>query len=178
MNRRIGPKPRLRLSRVTAVVAASVIVGGAALAWGGRVAWEAYETSGTPACSWQLQVRGTATPAQAGLVRCYLRALAGGDTAGMLAVADYIPPVRITRADLAHSADARAGLAAATFRQNPVDPTSAFVDITYADGTREDDLGLIDMIAMGGSSGWRLVIGTDINPGPSGPPPAEPGPSS
>ena len=163
---------------MTAVVAASVIVGGAALAWGGRVAWEAYETSGTPACSWQLQVRGTATPAQAGLVRCYLRALAGGDTAGLLAVADYIPPVRITRADLAHSADARAGLATATFRQNPVDSTSAFVDITYADGTREDDLGLIDMIAMGGSSGWRLVIGTDINPGPSGPTPSDPGPSS
>lgn len=178
MNRQIGPKPRLRLSRVTAVVAASVIVGGAALAWGGRVAWEAYETSGTPACSWQLQVRGTATPAQAGLVRCYLRALAGGDTAGLLAVADYIPPVRITKADLAHSADARTGLATATFRQNDVDPTSASVDITYADGTREDDLGLIDMIAMEGSPGWRLVIGTDINPGPSGPPPAEPGPSS
>jgi hypothetical protein len=154
------------------------MAGGVALAWGGRAAWEAYETSGTPACSWPLQVRGPATPAQVGLVRCYLRALADGDTAGLLAVADDIPPVRITRGGLAHSADARTGLATATFRQNPVDSTSAFVNITYADGTREDDLGLINMIAMGGSPGWRLAIGTSINPGPPGPPPAEPGPSS
>ena len=162
---------------MTAVVAASVIVGGAALTWGGRAAWEAYETSGTPACSWQLQVRGTATPAQAGLVRCYLRALASRDTPGLMAVAGYIPPVRITKADLSHAADARSGPATATFTQNPVSTSVASVAIVYADGAR-DDLDMINMDAMGGPSGWRMAIGTNINPGPSGPPPAEPGPSS
>jgi hypothetical protein len=178
MNRRAGQVRRLLLSRVIAERAVGVIVGGAVLALGGRVAWEAYETWGTPTCSWPLQVRGTVSPAQAGLVRCYLRALASRDAAGLKAVADYIPPIRITTADLAHSADASAGLATATFTQNPNDTSSAFVDISYADGAREDGLGLINMNAMGGPSGWRMAIGMDINPGPSGPPPAEPSPSS
>ena len=87
-----------------------------------------------------------------------------------------IPPVRITKADLTHTADARAGLATATYTQNPNDPTSAFVEIAYADGAR-DDLGLINMNAMGGPSGWRMAIGTEINP-TSGPPPAAPARSS
>jgi hypothetical protein len=162
--------PRLPLSRRTAVSLVVVIVGGAALTWGGRVAWETYETWGTPTCSWPLQVRGTASPAQAGLVRCYLRALASGDTAGLTAVAADTPPVRITGADLAYSADARAGLATAAFTQNPVDTTSAFVIITYADGVRQN-AGMMNMVAMGGPSGWRMNIGTDINPD-SGPSPA------
>jgi hypothetical protein len=46
------------------------------------------------------------------------------------------------------------------------------VTITYADGVQEKDAGLMNMIAMGGPSGWRMIIGTDINPGPAGPPPA------
>ena len=163
--------PHLRLSRKTAVWAVSVIIGAGALVWGGRVAWERYETWGTPACSWSLQVRGTASPAQAGLVRCYLRALASRDTAGLMGAAGYIPPVRITKADLAHSADARAGPATAIFTQNPNDTSSAWVDIIYADGVRDDAIGLIDMNAMGGPSGWRMDIGTEINP-PSGPSPS------
>jgi hypothetical protein len=65
------------------------------------------QTWGTPTCSWPLQVRGTASRAQAGLVRCYLRALASRDTAGLMGVAAYIPPARITKADFTHSADAR-----------------------------------------------------------------------
>jgi len=171
MNRRPGLQSHLRLSRQAAVWAVSVIVGGGALAWGGRSAWQAYETWGTPVCSWPLQVRGTASPAQAGLVRCYLRALASRDTAGLMAAAGNIPPVRITRADLAHSADAGAGSATAIFTQNPSDTSSAWVDIIYADGARDDDIGLIDMNAMGGPSGWRMDIGTGISP-PSGPSPA------
>jgi hypothetical protein len=39
-----------------------------------------------------------------------------------MAAAGYIPPVRITKADLAHSADARAGPATAIFTQNPTTP--------------------------------------------------------
>jgi hypothetical protein len=42
----------------------------------------------SPSCSWPLQVRGTATAAQAGVVRCYLRDLAHRDIAGLYAIAD------------------------------------------------------------------------------------------
>lgn len=165
--------PRLR--RSPAAWAAVTLMAGAGLAWAGHAAWEATQTRGTSACPWPLQVRGTASPAQAGLVRCYLRALASRDTAGLMAVAADIPPVRITSADLRYSADARAGLATATFTPSPIDTTSAFVTIAYADGIREN-AGMMNMIAMGGPSGWRMNIGTDINPGSSGPPPAAPGP--
>ena len=163
-------EPRRRRRPAVWVAVILVVAGG--LAWGIPVAWEAIQGGGTPSCSWPLEVRGTATPEQAGLVRCYLRALASRDTAGLMAVAADIPPVRITSADLAHSADARGGLATATFTQNAVDPTSAFVTITFADGVQEQDVGLENMIAMGGPEGWRVTIGTVINPGPAGPPPA------
>lgn len=137
------------------------LVAAIGLAWAGRSIWEVFETWGTPTCSWPLQVRGGASPAQAGLVRCYLQALANGDVSGLRAVADDIPPIRITKVDLSHAADARAGLATATFRQNPSDTASAFVAIVYADGAR-DDLGMTNMVAMGGPSGWRMNIGTEV----------------
>ena len=166
--------PRLR--RSPAAWAAAIVLAGAGLAGAGHAAWAAIQTRGTPACSWPLQVRGTASPAQAGLVRCYLRALAGRDPAGLMAVAAGIPPVRITSADLTYSAGARAGLATATFTPNPDDTTSAFVTIVYADGVREN-AGMMNMIAMGGPPGWRINIGTDVSAGSSGPPPAAASPS-
>ena len=162
--------------RSPAAWAAVILIAGTGLAWAGHAAWEAIQTWGTPICSWSLQVRGTASPAQAGLVRCYLRALASRATAGLMAVAAGIPPVRITSADLTYSADARAGLATATFTPNPNDTTSASVTITYADGVQEN-ASMMNMIAMGGPSGWRMNIGTEINSGPSGPPPAATSPS-
>jgi hypothetical protein len=91
-----------------------------------------------------------------------------------MTVATDIPPVRITRADLRYSADARAGLATAVFTPSPVDTTGVSVTITYADGVREN-AGMMNMVAMGGPSGWRMVIGTVISP--SGPPPAVASPS-
>jgi hypothetical protein len=153
-----------------------ILTAGAGLAWAGYAAWEAIQTWGTPTCSWPLQVRGTASPAQAGLVGCYLRALASRDTSGLMAVAADIPPVRITSADLRYSADARAGQATAVFTPNPEDTTSAFVTITYANGVREN-AGMTNMVAMGGPSGWRMNIGTEISPGSPGPPPAAASPS-
>jgi hypothetical protein len=150
--------------------AAAILVAGAGLVWAGHAAWDAIETWGTPTCSWPLQVRGSASPAQSGLVRCYLRALASRDTAGLMTVAADIPPVRITSADLRYSADARAGLATATVTPSPVDTTEASVTITYADGVRQNT-GMMNMIAMGGPSGWRMNIGTDVSPS-SGPSPA------
>jgi hypothetical protein len=149
---------------------AMVLVAGTGLVWSGHVAWGAIQTWGTPTCSWPLQVRGTASPAQAGLVRCYLRALASRDTAGPMAVAADIPPVRITSADLRYSAGARAGLATVAVTPSPEDTTYAFVIITYADGVRQN-ASMMNMIAMGGPSGWRMSIGTVISPS-SGPSPA------
>jgi hypothetical protein len=164
------------LRRSPAARAAVILVAGAAgLTWAGQAAWEVIQTWGTPTCSWPVQVRGTASPAQAGLVRCYLRALASRDTAGLMTVAADIPPVRITSADLRYSADARAGLATATVTLSAVDTTGASVTIIYADGVRQN-AGMMNMIAMGGPSGWRMVIGTDISPSP-GPPPAVARPS-
>jgi len=118
-----------------------------------------------------MRIYGKPTREQAGLVRCYLRALAKRDTAELLAVAANIPPVRITKADLTHSGDARAGLAAVTFLPADTDVAYVPVIITYADGA-SDRLGIQNMIAMGGPSAWRMTIGTDVNPGPSGPPTA------
>jgi hypothetical protein len=87
-----------------------------------------------------------------------------------------IPPVRITSADLTYSTDARAGQAKAVFTPNPEDTTSAFVIITYANGVREN-IGMTNMVAMGGPSGWRMNIGIAISPGSSGPPPTAASPS-
>jgi hypothetical protein len=166
----------LRLRRSPAAWATVIVMTVAGLAWAGHAAWGAIQTWGTPTCSWPLQVNGTASPAQAGLVRCYLRALASRDTAALMAVAADIPPVRITSADLTYSADARAGLATAIVTPNPNDTTFAGVTITYADGMQED-ASMMNVIAMGGPSGWRMNIGTDINAGSPGPPPAQTSPS-
>jgi hypothetical protein len=127
------------------------IVAGVGLGWGGHAAWNAIETAGTPTCSWPLRVEGTANPAQAGLVRCYLRALADRDTAGLMAAADDTS----IKADLSYSADARAGLATATFTPSPVDSEYVLLTITYADHAREGT-GIINMAALGEASGWRI----------------------
>ena len=165
--------PELRLHRRVAIWAACVTVAGAGAVWAGHRAWAAFDSShSTPSCSWSLRIRGKPTPAQAGLVRCYLRALARHDTAGLLAVAPTTPAVRITGADLTHSADARSGRATVTFLAALVDTYWVPVIITYADGATAR-LGVQNMIEMGGPSVWRMSIGTDVNPpGPGGPPPA------
>jgi hypothetical protein len=112
----------------------------------------------TPSCSWPLQVRGTATSTQTGLVRCYLRALADHNVSELGAVARDIPPAHITGDLFRYSFDARAGLAAATFTPSPVDSTYVLVAIKYANGTIENT-GMLNMIAMGGPSTWRMDIG-------------------
>jgi hypothetical protein len=163
------PERRPRRPAVIIAVWAAVAVFGTV--WLGHTAWAAFKNRSTPSCSWPLRILGKPTAAQAGLVRCYLRALAGRDTGGLEAVAGNMPPVRITKADLAHSADARSGLATATFLPADTDVAYMPLIITYADGAR-DRLGLENLIAMGGPSVWRMTIGTDVNPGPPGPAPA------
>jgi hypothetical protein len=166
--------PRMVVPLRATVIALAAV----AVVWAGHTAWAAFKNRGTPSCSWALRVGGKPTPVQAGLIRCYLRALAHRDAAGLLAVAANIPPVRITKADFAHSADARAGLATAIFTPNPSDSSSASVAITYADGARAQ-VGILNMISMGGPSYWRIDgVGTLAHPGSPGPSPANPpGPS-
>lgn len=169
-----------RLTPATARKAACVALAAVGAVWAGHAAWAAFTGQGTPSCSWPLRVRGEPAAEQAGLVRCYLKALAHRDTAGLLAIADNHPPVRITKADLRHSADARAGLATAIFTANTSDPENGVVGIVYADGAH-DWLGVQNMISFGGPSAWRLVVGTPTSAGgPSpassqGPAPAGPG---
>jgi hypothetical protein len=100
-----------------------------------------------------------ATGAQGGLVRCYLKALAGSDKAGLNAVAQNIPKVRITAADLKYSADARSGLATAYFSPSSISTSYVGLTITYADGAVEST-GILNMAAMGGPSTWRMTIGS------------------
>jgi hypothetical protein len=154
--------PVLAVLALTVGIAAA----GTGIALVAHTVWAAGQS---PSCSWPLRVRGPASPEQAGLVRCYLRALASRDQSAMLAVADTDPPVRITAADFAHGTDARTGTATVTFIPNLSDTASMTVAITFADSMHAD-LGLINMIEMGGPSVWRLQIGTVTDPSP-GPPP-------
>jgi hypothetical protein len=160
------PGPRGSRKRLLITVAAVAVMLVAAVAWYVKANDEGLPTS-VPSCTWPLRVRGPATSEQAGLVRCYLRALAAHDAGGLLAVADMSGPIRITRADFAHAADARAGRATATFTPNSADDADMGVTIFFADGARE----IVDMHVANPSSAhsWRLDIGSTV--GPPGPPP-------
>jgi len=117
-------------------------------------------SASTPSCSWPMQVRGTASSVQTGLVRCYLRAMAHRDTDGLgLLMANVGPNSHITSGDLVYSHDARAGTATATFVPNPSDATFVKLTITYRDGVVETT-GLYNMIAFGKVSVWRMAIGS------------------
>jgi hypothetical protein len=160
------PRTLVRVAALAAVVVLSL---------GGYVAWVLIAgglPTSVPSCSWPLTVRGPATSEQAGLIRCYLRALASHDTGGLLSVADSTStPVRITSADFRHAADAHAGTATATFVRGENDDAFA-VTIVFADHAREDlAMGLAN---PGSVHSWRLGIGTPI--GSDGPLPTKPSP--
>lgn len=154
--------PRLdgyRPAALVGIVLACVVLAGSGFVWFGHRAWTAFVPQFTPSCSWPLRVQGQATGEQAGLVRCYLQALAHGDSTGLDALAVRTKGIHITQADLTHSADARAGLATAVFTPSPVDTTYVLLTIRFADGKTERT-GLMNMIAVGGFSAWRMSIGT------------------
>jgi hypothetical protein len=172
------PKPRARRRATLLIVA---VLGGvvllAAAAWFAWASVAGGPPTSVPSCSWPLRVRGPATGEQAGLIRCYLRALATHDQGGMLAVTDTSDaPVRITGADFAHAADARSGTATATFTPNQDDTADFEVTVVFADRARQ----LLEMHAANPSSvhSWRLDIGTSIvSPGAPSPPPTAASPS-
>jgi hypothetical protein len=152
----------LRRSTVVKAACAVLATGAATAGVWATVAW-AQSVYGTPSCSWPLRARGTATSTQVGLARCYLRALADRDRAEMAAVASNIPPAHITSGLFLYTPDVRAGVATATFTPSPVDSTYMSVTIRFADGTVED-AGMLNMIAMGGHSQWRMDIGQPGEP--------------
>lgn len=125
------------------------------------VVWTVSNRALTPSCSWPLRIHGEVSAEQSGLVRCYLRALAHRDSAGLVAVAVDDPPVHITKADLHYSPDARSGEATATF--TATNDTGYFlVTIIFRNGVTERT-GIMDMWNEVGSSrwdGWRMDIGT------------------
>ncbi len=143
-----------RHGAAAALVAVVLALAGAA--WGG-VSW--YESrSATPSCFWPAQIRGNSTGPQDGLARCYLKALSTRDGNLMKAIAQNIPPARITPDLFLYSPDARAGLASVTVEPSTVDTTFALVTIKYANGV-EEQTGMLNMTAMGGPSTWRMAIG-------------------
>lgn len=147
----------------------------AVLAAGGYLAWAAIaggQPTSVPSCSWPLRVRGDATSQQAGLIRCYLRALAHHDASGLLTLAyKTAGPVRITAADFKHAADARAGTASATFTLLENDEIYA-VKIVFANHATET-IGMAPEATTGESAPWRLEIGT-VKQRTGGPPPTKP----
>ena len=93
-----------------------------------------------PSCSWPAHIEH-ANSDQAGLVRCYLRALAHRSASELRAVVrseDDNGPTGFSSADLAHSADARSGAANVTVTSSDVDGADAAVSIRYADGAHDE----------------------------------------
>jgi hypothetical protein len=160
-------KPRLlRAMRGRVAVMAMFIVLAVMAVSAGLVVWTTHDRVRIPSCSWPLRIHGGASADQAGLVRCYLQALARRDSAGLMAVAANDPPVHITKADLRYSPDARAGEATANFV--PTDDSGyVVVTIIFANGARERT-GIIYISNGGGTIDscdcWRMHIGTFNGP--------------
>jgi hypothetical protein len=155
-----------RLSRVTAILVVGAVAAGCALlapVLGGN------GLPGTaPACSWPLRIAGHATPAQAGLVRCYLRAVAKHNLAALRGLVN--PTYRVTEAQLAQTPDARAGRASAKITPSPEDTGIASVRVGYADGA-VCQFG-IEIVNPQSAGSWRIDIGRSV-PGPPRPAPAK-----
>jgi hypothetical protein len=167
--------PVRRLVTAAAVAGAAVLtVAGFRSVAGSVAAVFSDGPTSVPACSWPLRVQGSASREQAGLIRCYVRALATRDTGGLQSVADEDPPVRITGAQLWHAADARAGVATATFVPNQDDSAYVTVNVVFADGVSES----VPILLANPNSAhsWRLQIGTIASPITNAPPPASPDP--
>lgn len=152
----------VRLPIATAIVMAGAAVAGCTVLGGDGLPGAA------PACSWPLRVAGPATAAQSGLIRCYLRAVAGHNLAALRGLVN--PTYRATEAQLAQTADARAGRASATITPSPEDTGIATVRIDYADGVVFQFA--IEIVNPDTAGSWRIDIGPPA-PGPQGPAPAK-----
>jgi hypothetical protein len=169
VGRRSWGRRSLIATRSAVIVAASALVVGVT----GFVVW--YQTTdgglpdSTPECSWPVRVVGPASPEQAGLVRCYLKAVAQRDLAALTALAIPGPGLTVSAAQLGHWQDARRGTATAVFVPNPVDSAYVNVTITYADGQQESFS--VELANPQSANSWRIAIGSYHGPGPGTPPP-------
>lgn len=156
----LKPKRHFRDStrgRVTITAAFVVLV--CIVVSAGLVVKTALDRARNPSCLWPLRIHGEATAVQAGLVRCYLQALAHQDSAKLMALASDDPPVHITEADLRYSRDARAGEAAAAFVHTD---DEGYVDVTiaFANGVIEKPGIVYNGNSIAPCNCWRMDIGT------------------
>ena len=151
---------RRRLWLVRAAPAVAVVLLGLWLATDGwaqvQDALDGPDAS-APSCSWSARIENANTD-QAGLIRCYLRALAQHSDSGLHAVVpsrDNEGPTGFSTADFAHSRDAAAGAATVTVKANDEDTADASVTISYADGA-QDSLE-IHLANPASAHSWRFV---------------------
>ncbi len=143
--------PRRR--SVVVVVSAAVVVVVAFL-----VAGKIRSDSDTAprACAWNANI-SNADRYQAGLIRCYLRAVAQHSDSGLRSVTrstDNGGPTGFTDADFAHAADASSGPATVTVTANDSDSAEATVTIRYANGGHDkQEIALAD---PNSSHSWRF----------------------
>lgn len=124
-----------------------------------------------PSCSWPADIR-QGNPDQAGLIRCYLRAVAHHSESELRAVVpsrDNGGPTGFSTADFTHTHDVNSGTPLATVVANDSDSADATVVIRYADQAR-DQLE-IHLANPSSKDSWRFWnLGT--HPGDANPPPA------
>lgn len=115
-----------------------------------------YPTS-VPSCKWPLQIFDEPTREEAGLMRCYVSAVARRDLAALskvfTGVHNTLPTMHSS--DVRQSADALSGTASAHFIENGVDSKLLHVTLRYADGAQaEIDLGWANYTT---EHSWRIT---------------------
>jgi hypothetical protein len=170
----VTQRPR-RLRSATAAAAVIVLaLTGAAFAWPKVQDFMNGPDASALSCSWPADIQ-RANPAQTGLIRCYLRAIAHRSTAELRSVVrarNDNGPIGFSSADFAHTADARSGTASATVTGNPNDDADADVAIHYTDGV-SDNLEIHTANPTSAQS-WRFSNIGIYAPSPDAPSPASP----
>ena len=127
-----------------------------------------------PSCSWSAHI-DYANSDQAGLIRCYLSALAHHSSSEMRSVVPATGnngPTGFSASDFVHGADARSGSATVTVAGSDVDSADASLSIRFADRAREEHE--IHLADPGSSRSWRFVDVGTYPADPNAPPPVAP----
>ncbi|MGV9563045.1 hypothetical protein [Streptomyces sp. NPDC003480] len=137
---------RWRMKRWGVSAAVAVAAGVLLARWLGPDPWLTIQDfaegpdAAAPSCSWPVHLE-KANSDQAGLIRCYLRAIAHHSTSELRIVVrarNDNGPTGFSAADFAHTHDVNSGTATATVVGNDVDSADATVMIRYADGVRQE----------------------------------------
>lgn len=171
-----APTRRLHRGRAAAltVVVLVLVAVLAAFAWRRIRDAAAGPDASAPSCSWPAHIE-QANSDQAGLIRCYLRAVADHNASEMREVvraADDNGPTGFSATDFAHTADARSGTATVTVAGNDSDSADATVSIRYANGARDEHE--IHLANPTSSHSWRFWDIGSYPSDPNAPPPASP----